>query len=170
MILGVLSAVAALIVVFLVLAVIVSVREQNAKAARLQAMSPEERQEHIAAEATIKKMLEREKREKDNASSPAAKLPKPLASPLVMNQEVTTSNPPGNWFLHGNSNPAMICPHCNTKGFMRVRRVSKKKGISGGKATAAIITGGVSILATGLSRRERLTDAYCGNCNNKWTF
>jgi hypothetical protein len=170
MIVGVLSAIAAVIVVFLVLAVIVSVREQNAKTARLQAMSPEERQEHIAAEATIKKMLEREKHEKDSASSSAAKLPGTLASPSALNQSVASSNPPGSWFLHGNPNPAMICPHCNAKGFMRTRRVSKKKGISGGKATAAIITGGVSILATGLSRRERLTDAYCGNCNNKWTF
>lgn len=70
----------------------------------------------------------------------------------------------------GPVNPAMKCPHCETKGSIRTKRVSRAKGVSGGKATAALLTGGVSILAAGLSRREKSTQAYCGNCRNLWDF
>lgn len=72
--------------------------------------------------------------------------------------------------LHGNLNPAMVCPHCNEKGQIRTQRITNKKGISGGKATAALFTGGLSVLATGLSRKENSTQAHCCNCNNTWEF
>jgi hypothetical protein len=58
---------------------------------------------------------------------------------------------------YGPINPAMICPHCRAAGAVRTRLVDRKKGISGGKATAALLTGGVSVLATGLSREELMT-------------
>jgi hypothetical protein len=45
-----------------------------------------------------------------------------------------------------------------------------KAGISGGKATGAILTGGLSLLATGLSRKHAATEANCGNCGSRWTF
>jgi hypothetical protein len=45
-----------------------------------------------------------------------------------------------------------------------------KKGISGGKATGALLTGGVSILASGLSRKEKVTEARCANCRQTWHF
>lgn len=70
----------------------------------------------------------------------------------------------------GPLNPAMICPHCNTKGHIRTKEVESKKGISGGKATAALLTGGISLLATGLSRKEEATQARCGHCKNVWSF
>lgn len=54
----------------------------------------------------------------------------------------------------GPVSPAYICPHCQTKGFVRTMPVKRKKGISGAKATGALLTAGVSILATGLSRKE----------------
>jgi len=38
-----------------------------------------------------------------------------------------------------------------------MKSVKAKQGISGGKATGAILTGGVSLLATGLSRKANLT-------------
>ena len=69
---------------------------------------------------------------------------------------------------HGQINPVLVCPHCQEKGKVRSQPVKRKKGISGGKATAAILTGGVSILATGLSRREKSTEVYCGHCGSKW--
>jgi hypothetical protein len=72
--------------------------------------------------------------------------------------------------LHGPSNPVLICPHCQEKGRVRTKPVTRKKGISGGKATAAIFTAGVSMLATGLSRKENLTQAHCGNCGSTWEF
>ena len=68
----------------------------------------------------------------------------------------------------GAVSPAYICPHCQTKGFVRTMPVKRKKGISGAKATGAILTLGVSMLATGLSRKEGLTQAHCGNCNSTW--
>lgn len=71
---------------------------------------------------------------------------------------------------HGPINPALICPHCQEQGHVHTKSVQQKKGISGGKATAALLTGGVSMLATGLSRKEQATEAYCGNCKSTWTF
>jgi hypothetical protein len=70
----------------------------------------------------------------------------------------------------GRLNQAMICPHCQTRGSVYTNAVTQKKGVSGGKATAALLTGGVSLLATGLSRKEHLTQAECANCKNTWTF
>ncbi len=71
---------------------------------------------------------------------------------------------------YGHINHQMTCPHCQMKGKIRTKAIKQKKGISGGKATAAIFTGGVSLLATGLSRKEEVTQAYCNNCSNKWYF
>lgn len=67
-------------------------------------------------------------------------------------------------------NPAMICPHCGEQGKVRTQDIKAKKGISGGKATGAILTGGVSMLATGLSRKEKMTKCTCWNCWNTWAF
>ncbi len=71
---------------------------------------------------------------------------------------------------YGNLNPKMICTHCSEKGNVRTKPAVQKKGISGGKATAAVLTGGVSLLATGLARKENNTQARCGNCKNTWIF
>jgi hypothetical protein len=71
---------------------------------------------------------------------------------------------------YGYVSPRMICPHCHEKNCVRTRKIIQKKGISGAKATGAVLTGGVSVLATGLSRKEDATAARCDNCNNNWTF
>ncbi|HPT73063.1 MAG TPA: hypothetical protein PLE74_12375 [Candidatus Cloacimonadota bacterium] len=71
---------------------------------------------------------------------------------------------------YGKKNTMMICPHCQSKGTIRIKPIKKRTGISGGKATAAVLTGGVSVLATGLSHKEDLTQAHCGKCKNTWTF
>jgi hypothetical protein len=70
----------------------------------------------------------------------------------------------------GPVSPNYICPHCQTKGFVRTIPVKRKKGVSGAKVTGAILTMGVSMLATGLSRKEGLTQAHCGNCDSTWDF
>jgi len=70
----------------------------------------------------------------------------------------------------GKHNSAMICPHCQTKGNIYTKSVKRKKGISGAKATGAVLTLGVSMLATGLSRKENLTQAHCSNCDSTWDF
>jgi hypothetical protein len=71
---------------------------------------------------------------------------------------------------YGSLNPHMICQHCGVRGRTRTKRNTTKQGISGGKATAALLTGGVSLLATGLSRKVANTQAHCGNCRNVWYF
>ena len=67
-------------------------------------------------------------------------------------------------------NPQMICPHCQTKGNVYTEQVKMKQGISGGKATGAVLTGGLSLLATGLSRKQKVTKAKCGTCQSEWVF
>jgi len=44
------------------------------------------------------------------------------------------------------------------------------KGISGAKVTGALLTAGLSILATGLSRKEWVTDAKCKKCGSQWQY
>ena len=65
---------------------------------------------------------------------------------------------------------ALVCPHCQSEGTVRTKQVMQKRGISGGKATAAVLTGGVSLLATGLSRKETCTEAHCSRCGSTWRF
>ncbi|MBB3210688.1 putative Zn finger protein [Rhodopirellula rubra] len=72
------------------------------------------------------------------------------------------------YFFYGFKNRRIVCPHCQTTGEVRTKTVLKKRGISGGKATGAILTGGLSLLATGLSRKMKVTEARCGNCGIKW--
>jgi hypothetical protein len=66
--------------------------------------------------------------------------------------------------------PAMICPHCQKQGCVATYRIKRKTGISGAKATGAILTGEISIIATGLSRKEAATQAHRSNCGADWMF
>lgn len=68
------------------------------------------------------------------------------------------------------SDSHLVCPHCQASGNVRTERTKAKRGVSGGKATAAILTAGVTMLATGLSRKEDVTKATCGRCKSVWTF
>lgn len=70
----------------------------------------------------------------------------------------------------GPENPNMICQHCQAKGGVHTKRSNKKVGISGGKATAGLLTGGLSLLVLGLSRKETVTEAHCRNCNATWHY
>ena len=65
---------------------------------------------------------------------------------------------------------ALICPHCQKRGSVTTKSVKRKKGISGAKATGAVLTLGWSILATGLSRKEQETEAHCSSCDTTWYF
>lgn len=57
-------------------------------------------------------------------------------------------------------NSAMVCPHCQMPGQVKVRKI----------APVAFLTGGISLLATGLSRKQKVTEATCGNCGSRWYF
>ena len=73
-------------------------------------------------------------------------------------------------FAYGTENPAMVCPHCQAKGTVSTKTVTQKAGVSGTKATGAILTGGVSLLVTGLSQEQNRTRAHCKNCGATWVF
>ena len=73
-------------------------------------------------------------------------------------------------FKGGAKEAKMVCPHCQQAGGVTTKSVKQKKGLSGGKATGAVLTGGLSILATGLSRKETVTEAHCKNCGATWTY
>lgn len=62
----------------------------------------------------------------------------------------------------------ITCPYCHTAGSVTVKDVKKKAGISGGKATAAVLTVGFSVLATGLSRKEKRQQLKCSQCGVSW--
>lgn len=64
----------------------------------------------------------------------------------------------------------IICPHCKVRGSVTTEQIKKKVGISGGKAVGAIMTCGLSMFATGLSRKDLITKAYCENCSSTWYF
>jgi hypothetical protein len=72
--------------------------------------------------------------------------------------------------IYGAENPSLVCPHCQTKGKVRTSQIEVKAGISGGKDTAAVLTVGFSLLATGLSRKQKMTSAWCGECKSSWQF
>jgi predicted RNA-binding Zn-ribbon protein involved in translation (DUF1610 family) len=63
----------------------------------------------------------------------------------------------------------IVCPHCGVAGKVATKQVRVKRGISGGKATGAVLTGGISMLGTGLSRKQHATAMACGNCGMGWT-
>lgn len=65
-------------------------------------------------------------------------------------------------------NEKLLCPHCQERGYVTSGVVVRKKGISGGKATGALFTGGLSMLATGLSRKESARHMSCSNCGTSW--
>lgn len=69
---------------------------------------------------------------------------------------------------HGPVEEALICPHCAEKGKVHVKPTRIKAGLSGGKAIAGLMTGGASLLLTGLSRKEWVREAWCRNCKTKW--
>jgi hypothetical protein len=63
----------------------------------------------------------------------------------------------------------IVCPHCHVAGQVQTTRTKVKDGISGGKATGAIITAGASVWLTGLAQKKPATLNTCGNCNSTWT-
>lgn len=64
--------------------------------------------------------------------------------------------------------PDIVCPHCRAQGTVKVSQVRRKQGLSGGKVTGAVFTGGVSMLATGLSRKTAVNHMRCLNCRVQW--
>jgi len=70
----------------------------------------------------------------------------------------------------GPVNPHMICAQCQTRGQVRTKAVKRDKGISARKTSLGLLTFGTSLLLTGLSRKEKLTQAHCDHCGSHWDF
>jgi hypothetical protein len=138
------AVIAVAFVVLVILAMIGNQWKQNAERERVAGMTPAERQAHMRA-----KQQEKERRTHETKR---------------IERDVS------DMFTHGTVSPQMLCPHCQMRGAVRTRQVAQKKGLSGGKATAAVVTLGWSMLVTGLSRKERNTRAHCGNCQSTWHF
>ena len=60
------------------------------------------------------------------------------------------------------------CPYCDGQGTVVVRHVKKKKGFSPGKVAGGVVTGGVSLLATGLAKKGEVNALNCTACGMKW--
>jgi hypothetical protein len=68
----------------------------------------------------------------------------------------------------GPPNPQMGCPHCRAVGTVVATPVTVKTGISGAKAAGAVLTGGSSVLVTGLSKKQQATSLRCQSCQMTW--
>lgn len=62
----------------------------------------------------------------------------------------------------------LLCPHCRETGSVVTRRTTSKQGISGGKAAGGVLTGGASVLFTGLSREQSVIASICTACGMEW--
>ena len=60
------------------------------------------------------------------------------------------------------------CPHCGHVGCVTKTLVQRKQGVSGGKATGALLTAGFSLALTGLSRKQQMSHMTCSNCRMEW--
>jgi hypothetical protein len=69
----------------------------------------------------------------------------------------------------GGSKEALVCPHCQSRGTVTTKTKKVGKGVSGGKATAAILTVGVSLIGPGLSRNVKVTQLTCSKCHMSWS-
>lgn len=79
------------------------------------------------------------------------------AAPTPQVQQAVATQPKG-----------LRCPHCGAVGRIKTKKVTTKSGISGGKATGAVLTLGWSVLATGLSRKQDVTECRCRACKMVW--
>jgi ssDNA-binding Zn-finger/Zn-ribbon topoisomerase 1 len=84
--------------------------------------------------------------------------------------------PTANAVIQAQDQPAQIpkpvgqieCPYCHSSGTVVVQQVKKKKGVSTGKATAALLTGGISLIGTGLAKKAIVSQLTCAACNMTW--
>jgi hypothetical protein len=65
-------------------------------------------------------------------------------------------------------NSKLTCPYCKVQGLVGTRQVKVKRSSSGARSTGSFVTGGLSVLTTGLSKRVVVTEAACGKCNSTW--
>jgi hypothetical protein len=71
----------------------------------------------------------------------------------------------------GAGDTEIICPHCRSQGLVTTKRVKiKVKGVSKGRVATAVVLSPITLLMTGISRKQVVTRATCGNCHTTWTI
>lgn len=109
---------------------------------------------------------------KDAETCPQCGRPNPHSSHYRNAQDQNAPIPGGDNLitsvLLGKLHSKIICPHCQRAGGVHVKYVSRRSGISGTKAALALLSGGLSLIPIGLSRRENASQAYCMKCRARW--
>ena len=156
-------------------------QKQKAKAAREQQQKAKNRNEQKQ-----KAKAAREHQSQTNVKGPMKKCPDcaELVQPearicrFCRFEFVTATQPaPREWDPRGAiaiSNgtyayPNLVCPHCQTKDSTTRRPKTVKEGISGAKATGALMSAGLSLYATGLSKKKQVAEFHCYACGTVWT-
>lgn len=101
---------------------------------------------------------------------PMVALKKSIISEYTQGKEASKEVPRPEAMRQTLTDSKLVCPHCQSRGSVTTKTVKRKKGVSGAKATGAILTLGWSLLATGLSRTEQETEAHCMSCGATWHF
>jgi len=60
------------------------------------------------------------------------------------------------------------CQYCNGIGTVVVQQVKRKKGVSPGKIAGAVVTGGISLVGTGVAKKVWMNQLTCTACQMKW--
>lgn len=60
------------------------------------------------------------------------------------------------------------CQHCGAAQTATRRLVDNNQGISGGKAAAGLLTGGMSLFVAGINRYAKVNEFKCRACGTKW--
>jgi hypothetical protein len=129
-----------------------------------------EADKQVLPEPKAQKRLEREQKLRELRQKNAERVEKAHERARKAQRELEESRAARLGDRYPRLRPEMICPHCQTRGTVTTARTNVKQGISGGKATGAILTGGLSLFATGLSRKQKMTSAKCSNCGAEWLF
>ena len=72
------------------------------------------------------------------------------------------------YLKHTPVNPEIVCPMCGEKGGVRAHRRKAKKGFSTGKIMGGLFTGGISLLATGIAKKDWIYKCYCEKCGMEY--
>jgi len=136
-------------------------------------LTPEQKAEQTAG--LRRRLAEDRQRTPEQRAEEASRLLSETAEARRKHPQAVTSAPQRKdslWteLTAGVINAQIVCPQCQRSGSVRTKKTRQKVGVSGGKATGALLTGGLSLLATGLSRKQQVTQAHCGNCGSDWTF
>lgn len=145
------------VICFFILHVFLKIRNKKDEQTEFSLMTPDEKSEYILKQKSEFLLQQQKQLKKEALNLKVQELRKKSQEQRTVNQ-------------YGQINPVMVCPHCQTTGLIRTINITHKAGVSGAKATASILTGGLSLLVVGLSRKEEATQAHCDSCNNTWLF